>query len=250
MIGITTAAGPRHYWHLWLDKNDYKIVEIDLRHTYFPFYEFIINHVADSVKNYDISLHSTTEALFSENELVRKAHQHLLLAEIDIAKRIGARQIVFHAPKFMDLNKLKKQKDNVKFLKDISKSTKEQGIQLLIEFPTKGPFTEIETLKKFFDMFPDLMMCLDVGHLVKIKNSLEKEKMLVNELKDFIVHLHINDSGDEERTEHRDFGEKEGHYLELLKYIKMNCPIKKAIIEIDDENIAKKINKNIKSVFG
>ena len=29
MIGISTSAGPRHYWHLWLDKCGYKIVEID-----------------------------------------------------------------------------------------------------------------------------------------------------------------------------------------------------------------------------
>ena len=249
MIGISTSAAPRHYWHLWLDKNDYKIVELDLRHSYFPFYEFIINHVADAVRDYDMSLHSTTEALFSENKLVRKAHQNILIAEIDIAKRIGAKQIVFHAPKFMDLKGLKKQEDNVEFLKSISKSAKEQGVQLLLEFPTKGAFTEVETLRETFNIFPDLKMCLDVGHLVKVKNSLEEEKKVVDELKDYIVHLHINDSGDKEKTVHGDFGDKEEHYLDLLKHIKETCPVKKAIIEVNDEDIAKRIYGSIIGIF-
>ena len=249
MIGISTSAGQRHYWHLWLDKNNYKIVEIDLRHTYFPFYEFVINHVKESVKNYDLSMHSTTEALFSENEVVRKAHQCILMAEIDIAEKIGARQIVFHAPKFIDLEGLKQQEDNVKFLQDVSKSAKEKGIQLLMEYPTKGPFTEKEVLKEVLKMFPDILMCLDVGHLVKVKNSIKEEKQLVNELSEKIVYLHINDSGDEEKTEHGDFGEKKEHYIELLAHIRETCPIKKAIIEINDEEIAKSIHNSIKHIF-
>ena len=249
MIGITTTAGPRHYWHLWLHKNHYKIVEIDLRYTYFPFYEFVINHVKEDLKDYDVSMHSTTEALFSDNLASRKANQHLLLAEIDIGKKIGAKQIVFHAPKFMGLDDLKEQADSIKFLKQASKDSKEKGIQLLLEYPTKGPFTEIEILKEIFEMFPDLMMCMDVGHLVKVQETTENEKKVVDALKEKIIYLHINDSGDEKMTEHREFGDKEKHYLEILSYLKEKCSLKKAIIEINNEDLAKKIHSSIKTIF-
>jgi len=249
MIGISTSAGPKHYWHLWLKDKGYKIVELDLRHTYFPFYEFVIDKVAEDMGQYDSSIHSSSEALFSEKEIIRKAYQQVLVAEIDIAKRIGAKEIVFHLPTFFGLEALKNQGDTLKFLSETSKEARENGIQLLAEYPTRGEFTQPEILEKFFSLFPNIKLCLDVGHLKKVHPKLEKEKEIVEKLKDQIVHLHINDSGDDKKTENRDFGKEIDHYRNLLTHIKQICPIKKAIIEINDEDSAQKIHNTIKDIF-
>ena len=245
MIGISTSAGPKHYWQFWLKDTGFNIIELDLRHSYFPFYQFVIDLVKKEMEPYDLSLHSASDALFSENIIIRKAHQHVLLSEIEVARIIGATEIVFHAPIFLGLDILKTQESSCEFLINASKKAIERGITLLLEYPAKGDFSKGKILEEFFKMFPNIFLCLDLGHLHRANKELEKEKKLINKFKEKIVYLHINDcSGD--KCKHRNFNKNNIlHYKELLYYLKKTCPVKKYIIETNNEKEALDIFKSI-----
>ena len=116
-----------------------------------------------------------------------------------------------------------------------------------MEYPVKGDFSNSETLRKFFEILPNIFLCLDIGHLHRAKQDLDKEKEIIESLKNKINYLHINDCSGV-RNEHGNFGKKEHHYKELLSYIRQHCSVKKRIIEASNDDDAKDILKSMKGL--
>lgn len=241
MLGISTSAGPRAYWNEWVKKTGLKAFELNLNSSYFPFEEKIIDSVKKDFKDFKISMHSSTECLFSKNGLIRESQQKTLLAEIEIAGMLGAQEIVFHAPRFDYVN-------IDKFLLEAVDFAKEKGVLLLLENPGKGRFSEPSVLNDFFIKHPEIKMCLDIGHLHVTNNNLEKEKRAVMDLKEHIVYLHLNDNSGLDDT-HSAFGKGTLNWEELLNLIKNNCNIQKAIIETHSEEDALKARDLIRGIF-
>jgi len=247
-VGISTSAGKASHWIDWVVGTDVEAVEINLMTSGFPLVPQYVTDYASRLNSYDVSVHSRSDG-FSDDLPYGPFQRERLLVELDIARDLGANELVVHPPWFHGMDKLKRNASKV--LKQAIERARAYGVELLFENTNKGPFKDPEKLLELFRAFPEAYMCLDVGHMHVSQQSTEKEMKMIDALKERIVYLHVHDN-DGSRDQHLELGTCNGtgvRYEKLLRYIQKRCNLKKAISEVHEISGTKRTAKKLERIL-
>lgn len=211
-----------------------------------------INEIKTIIKNYKlVFIHASyqinigSDLIPSQSELYNMGLD-ILLNEIDLGYKLGAKGIVLHMGK-----NVKKQYDAehiynnmVKFIIELFKKLKTKKIKLpiLLETPAGQGGEMCWDLKEFIEFivkfsklyfYPQLQICLDTCHIFQAGYDLNNSKIinqihqLLEPIKNKIGLIHINDSY-HQVGEHIDRHAQIGQgYIQINKLIKFIYPYKK-----------------------
>ena len=222
MIGLSTAFLPCKKWWKSIKEFNIPVIEVNRRFNQFPFDEYKLEDSLPVIKDFDLSLHSATYNVFNSDKVYTQIQLETLKAEIYMAKKIGAKQIIFH------IHEEKYSNEQLERLGQIVDLGYDAGVQLLLE---NGSFNQAESFALLFDKIPNLKMNLDFGHLNKaMHNGLYASVKEVVELfgnKIEYCHMHNNYG---KKDEHNAVDDGTLDYKEAIRLLK-ECGTKKFIIE-------------------
>jgi len=101
MIGISSRIFGTTYWEEELFETDFKHVEIHLARSGVPYDEKILRIIKNKLSNMgiEVGVHSATKDFLNDHSLINRAQKQLLLSEIVLANKLGAKDVVFHIPR-------------------------------------------------------------------------------------------------------------------------------------------------------
>lgn len=233
-IGITTSIFNQKKWYKEIQDSKYRVLEIGKRSATVYLDPDWINKIKPFLKDLDLSLHSGTVKVFTENPQFTITELNMLKSEILICEMIGAKELIFH----LKHEKLTEKEESQ--LKEIIDFSKNHNVEMIYE---SNGIIVADVALDFLRRFPDVNYNLDLGHL----NNGYGRGMLgceldefINKVKDRVVYIHAhNNSG--KKDEHialRDGTLDWKHILDLLDLF----IVKKIIMEvrtIDDINKTK-----------
>jgi len=229
-IGFSSRMGPRTYWSEWFKERKHFVLEIALGKSYLSYEPERLKKLVESLKDFDLSMHSMTTCLFSNsNNIINEAQQKMLIAEMKIANLIGAKELIFHMPVDIEIQKIENYAK--KFFKTANHFSNNFNVNLILENNSKGSFSKEEDFTYFLEKIADINLCLDIGHLNRA-NYLYKIDInnFVKKLNNKIVHTHI----------HNNYGKSDSHNslengnFNYQKYLPLLKNVKKHIIETDN----------------
>lgn len=230
-VAVSTKAGPKTYWNLWFRERGIFNVEFDFNCTPCPVEIQSIHQAAEYLKPFNLSAHSRCSALVHENKTIEKAQQFGFLSEIIIASELGVKELTFHLPKYIELDKLRYDQ-TVSFLSAAGKLARKRGVALLLENNWRGNFSKSEDFLRIFDALPELLMCFDIGHAHMACKGRELEFLECVKSRIRNVHVHDNDGNDEA---HLAIGDGNIDFAKLLAFLEQKTKAKKLIIENRNE---------------
>ncbi len=222
--------GPRTYWNQWFKERGHTILEIALGKNYLSYEPARLKKIAAGLEGFDLSLHTATTCLFSDEPgIINEAQQKSLFAEIAIAKFLGATELVFHMPTDTSFEKIE---NNCKrFFAEILPFAKANDASLILENNSRGSFANEHDIKWFIDNIANVDVCIDVGHLNRAAAlGLTTPEQFISVLQGNITHAHIhNNTG--EADEHKSISQGTFPYKSLLSKL---TAVRKFIIEVND----------------
>jgi len=240
-IGVSTQVIHRSKWYKNVDNLGVDTLEINRRNSKLYFNQYFLEKVRRYLEGFHLSLHSATTGIFQDLESFTRAELETLMAEVDICRFIGARELVFH----LDKERLSRStKDRLKRVLSYAKS---QEVEMLYE--SDNPIVA-DTVHDILYAFPEIGYVLDLGHL---NNGVGRDVLgcetdaflaLVKE-RTVYIHAHNNDgSTDEHRgLDHGTFDWR--HALDSLDLSR----IRKVIIEVSSPTYIEETRKALDDYF-
>ncbi len=240
-IGITTSTFNQKRWYKEIANSEFKVIEIGGRGARIYLDPEWIEKIKPNLKNVDLSFHSGTVKIFTDNPQFTITELNMLKSEVLICKSLGITELIFH----LKHDKLsKKEASQLREVVDFAKTNK---VEIIYE--SNGIIVSDVALD-FLKRFPDVNYNLDFGHL----NNGYGRGMLGCELDEFInkikdrvvyVHAHNNSGKKDEHIALRDGTLDWKHVLDLLDLSK----IKKIIMEVRTIEDIKKSKEDLESYF-
>lgn len=237
-IGISTRCFSKDQGLDFIVKAGIKTIELNRKYTELKFREEFIEKIKQKLNRCNLSIHTATSGIFHKEPVFAKAETSLLKAEILQAKKIGAKQLVFHL-----LNR-KLSNQEISELKDLSKFAQENRVSLLLE---NNSYSSVNEFLRILDKIPSIRICIDIGHLNRAKylKYIKNIEEFIKPIKNKIRYLHIHNNYGED--EHAALDKGNFDYKKFFKMIDFN-KIDKFIVETSsfkDSIRSKKILEDI-----
>ena len=155
-IGVSTQVIPRSKWYKHVDHLGVDTLEINRRNSKLYFNQYFLEKVRRYLEGFHLSLHSATTGIFQDLESFTRAELETLMAEVDICRFIGARELIFH----LDKERLSRSTKNR--LKRVLIHAQSQDVEMLYE--SDNPIVA-DTVHGILNGFPEIGYVLDLGHL-------------------------------------------------------------------------------------
>ena len=222
-----------------------KVLEIGKRSTQMDTNYYLnpiwINKIKPHIQGLDLSLHSGTTQIFTDDKQFTLNELHILKAEIILCKFIGARELIFH----LKDEKLD-EKENKK-LKTIIDFSKKYNIKMVYEAnATSNPNLILNFLKDF----PDIGYNLDLGHLnIQYNRGFMGYKLdnFIQKIKNRVIYIHAHNNNGK-IDEHKALSEGTLNWKKILDMLDLT-KVKKIISETrslkDDIKNIKDLKKNL-----
>lgn len=193
-IGHTTKALSFRNWYNELDKCKSRVIEISGRSARLYFMEHWLSSIRPFLGGFDVSLHSRTTRVFSENPVFTDAELAVLRAEVGACRVLGIREMVFHLSNDLLTD------GQASRLNDIFGFAKKCGVEMFYE--SNGRLDAALALD-FLRRFPDINYNLDLGHLnVGIaKGSVPDLDAFLDAIRERTVYVHAH-GNDGSRDQH------------------------------------------------
>ena len=217
-------------------------VEINRQNSKLHFSLYFLEKVKQYMAGFDLSLHSGTAGIFQPFESFTKANLAVLMAEVDVCRFLGARQLVFH------LNDGIMSLENKKRLKKVLSYAADSGVQMVYEsnsvLVSRYAFDVLES-------FPGLGYVLDLGHL---NNGYGNGKLgceiheFVQWVRERVIYIHAsNNSG--KKDEHEGLENGTLDWRRILDMLDLSR-IQKIIIEVRSVEMVESSRKALLQYFG
>ncbi len=226
-MGVSTKAFPLRYWDNELLKYNYRTIEICSTTNILPKKEVGREAIKENLKNFDLSLHSSNH-LFNKNRLVAGAEIANFRYHSFLAKELGAKEVIFHVSSEFDIDVFKKQEHEFRNI------INEYGREYYIENNSGGLFSSHEEILWFCRRFPEIKICLDIGHIHRafFRGAIKGEEKTIFEMKNKINYVHLHDNNGL-KDEHLACGSGNIEWEKVIPILNEINP-KKAIIEVNN----------------
>jgi sugar phosphate isomerase/epimerase len=231
-LGITTRSLHFNNWMNELNALKYKTIEVQKKSLKFYLQPEWINKLRIPLKDLDLSMHSGTKRIFTNNTQFTKTELEMLKSEITICSILGIKELIFH---LKDDELTNKEAD---IIKNVILMARKKGINLIYESnSTMKGHVALDTLNRI----PYLSYNLDLGHL----NLAIQKDILGMKLEDFIriikskityIHIHNNNGV---YDQHKGLSEGTLDWKGVLDLIDLTN-VKKIISETNSLDIDKK----------
>ena len=155
-IGVSTQVLHQSKWYKNVGHLGVDTLEINRRNSKLYFNRYFLEKVRRYLGGFHLSLHSATTGIFQEVESFTRAELEILMAEVDVCRFLGARELVFH------LGKERLSRSARDRLKTILNHAQSQDVEMLYE--SDNPIVA-DTVDDILDGFPEIGYVLDLGHL-------------------------------------------------------------------------------------
>jgi sugar phosphate isomerase/epimerase len=224
VIGVTSQVINISKWYKTAAQLGFDALEINRRNSKLHLNTFYLQKVKRYLDGLRLSLHSATTGIFQEWESFSLAEMATLRAEVDVAKILGAGEIIFH----INAGRLDERKR--RDLRPVIDYAHDNGIQPIFE---SDAGLNAKQALKVLDTFPDIGYALDLGHL---NNGCGRNLLgcsidaFIEKIKHRVVYLHANNN-DGIKDQH--FGLDQGSldWRAVLDRLDLGS-IRKIIIEI------------------
>ena len=95
-IGVSTQVIYQYKWYKNVENLGVDTLEINRRNSKLYLNRYFLDKVRRYLQGFHLSLHSATTGIFQELESFTRAELEILMAEVDICRFLGARELVFH----------------------------------------------------------------------------------------------------------------------------------------------------------
>ena len=240
-IGITTKPFNPKNWYKEIGESGFKVLEIGKRTAKFYLDPEWINKLKPYLEGFDLSLHSGTIKVFTENPQFTITELNMLKSEVLICEMIGAKELIFH------LKHDKLTEDEISRLREVIDFAKEHNIEMIYE---SNGIIVADVVYDFLERFPDVNYNLDLGHM----NNGYGRGMLgceidefINKIKDRVVYIHAhNNSG--KKDEYKALRDGTLDWKHVLSLLNLSI-VKKIMIEIADFDDIIKTKTDLKEYF-
>jgi sugar phosphate isomerase/epimerase len=224
IIGTTSQIIRSSKWYKDVGGLGVNAVEINRRYSKLHLNAYFLEKVNRYLQNMELSLHSATTGVFQELESFTQAELKILQAEVDVARLLGADEVVFH------LNGGALHGRNKERLARVIDYAKARGVNLIYESDSA---LQADLTCNVLETFADIDYALDLGHL----NYGHCRNMLGCEIDDFIsrvrdrtVYIHANNNCGT-RDEHKGLNDGTLDWRRVFSLLDIGR-IKKIIIEV------------------
>ena len=224
VIGITSQVTQTSKWYKVTAQLGFKAIEINRRNSKLHLNTFYLEKIKRYLQGLQISLHSATTGIFQALETFSNAEMAVLRAEVDIARVLGAGELIFH------INTGRLDADNIKRLRPIFATALQSGVLPIYE--SDAGFNAKQALK-VLDIFPEIGYALDLGHL---NNGCGRNLLgcsidtFIEATKHRIVYIHANNN-DGIRDQHLGLEQGSLNWRAVLGQIDLS-QVRKIIIEV------------------
>lgn len=203
----------------WISKNGFDFIDLTIEPI--NAYRFDIKEIRRALKDFHLEAIGHTNpflpAIFPV-ESIREVCIEEFRRYIDVFSRLEINLMNIHpfykAPFYSEDEKIRA---NIKFIKEVNKICKANGIVLMLENYIK-PFDTPKVFAMILNEVPDLMIHLDVAHC-NINQDENLTEAFFREFKDKIIHLHLSDNRGED-DDHLPLGCGNIRWDEIIKTIK------------------------------
>lgn len=236
LIGATSQVISSSKWYKAIARLGFEAIEINRRNSKLHLSTFYLEKIKRYLQGLHISLHSATTGIFQALESFSRAELAVLYAEVDIARILGAGELIFH------INAGRLGEHQRSRLRPIIDHAHHSGILPIFE---SDAGLNARQVFRVLDMLPDVGYALDLGHLntgwgrnllgCSIESFIEK-------IKNRIVYIHANNN-DGIKDQHCGLNHGCLDWRAVLKQIDIR-QIRKIIIEVcspeylDDSHMA------------
>ncbi len=189
IVGVTSQIFRSAKWYKDVSGLGLDAIEINRRNSKLHLSVYFLEKVKRYLRNIEVSLHSATTGLFQGLESFTQAELATLQAEVDVARFLGAHEVVFH------LNARALAHDGHKeCLARVIDYAKENGVDLIYESDT---VLRADDTCHVLESFPGLGYALDLGHL---NNGYSRHLLgcefdeFVTRVRDRVVYIHANNN--------------------------------------------------------
>ena len=188
LIGVTSQVIRISKWYKAAVQLGFDALEINRRNSKLHLSTFYLEKIKRYLNGLQISLHSATTGIFQELESFSSAELAVLRAEVDVARILGADELIFHINAGR-LNAGKRRK-----LRPVIDYAHASGILPIYE---SDAGLNAGQVLKVLDMFPDLGYALDLGHL---NNGWGRNLLgcridtFIEKIKHRVVYVHANNN--------------------------------------------------------
>lgn len=224
MVGATSQLIRSSKWYKDVARFGVGAIEINRRHSKLHFNLYFLEKVKQYLQDIPVSLHSATTGVFQKLESFTKAELATLEAEVDVARFLGAHEIIFH------LNSEGLNESRTRQLAQVIDYGGANGVQLIYE--SNSVLQARDTLK-VLETFPDVGYALDLGHL----NNGYRRHLLGCDIEEFMlrvrhrtVYIHANNNCGT-MDEHKGLNDGSLDWRRVLDFLDLGR-ISKIIIEV------------------
>ena len=235
-IGITSQVFRQSKWYKAVAPMGFDAVEINRRNSKLHLSTFFLDKIKRYLKGLRISLHSATTGIFQELDSFTSAELAVLRAEVDVARILGAAELVFH----INAGRLNPKRRHQ--LRSVIEYAHHSDV--LPVYESNAGLNAARTAE-VLDMFPDIGYVLDLGHLnTGLGRNLLGCTMdaFIKKVKDRVVYIHA-DNNDGIKDQHLGLNHGALDWQAVLDRLDIH-QIRKIIIEvcsteyIDDSRLA------------
>jgi sugar phosphate isomerase/epimerase len=240
-IGVSTQVIHRSKWYKHVDNLGVDTLEINRRNSKLYFNRYFLEKVRRYLEGFHLSLHSATTGIFQELESFTKAELETLMAEVDICRLIGARELVFH------LNQERLSRSTKNRLKRVFSHARSQEVEML--YKSDNPIVA-DTAHDILNGFPEIGYVLDLGHL---NLGLGRDVLgceidaFLTLVKERTVYVHANNN-DGNTDEHRGLNNGTLDWRQALDCLDLER-IRKVIIEVSSATYIEETRKTLEDYF-
>jgi sugar phosphate isomerase/epimerase len=224
IVGATSQLIRSSKWYKDATQLGVDAIEINRRHSKLHLNVYFLEKVKQYLQDLPVSLHSATTGVFQKLESFTQAELATLQAEIDVARFLGAHEIIFH------LNSGALDESRKRRLAQVVDYGKENGVELIYE---SDSVLRAHDTCKVLETFPAVGYALDLGHL----NNGYRRNLLGCEIEEFIsrvrdrtVYIHANNNCGT-IDEHKGLNDGSLNWRWVMDLLDI-CRIRKIIIEV------------------
>jgi sugar phosphate isomerase/epimerase len=188
LIGVTSQVIRISKWYKAAVQLGFDALEINRRNSKLHLSTFYLEKIKRYLNGLQISLHSATTGIFQELESFSSAELAVLRAEVDVARILGADELIFH------INAGRLDDGKRRKLRPVIDYAHASGILPIYESDAGMNAGQV---LKVLDMFPDLGYALDLGHL---NNGWGRNLLgcridtFIEKIKHRVVYVHANNN--------------------------------------------------------
>jgi len=224
VIGITSQVIRMSKWYKAVAQMGFDAIEINRRNSKLHLSTFYLEKIKRYLHGIQISLHSATTGIFQELESFTSAELSVLRAEVDVARILGAGELIFH----INDGRLNREKRRA-----LSAAIDYAHLNGVLPIYESDAGFNAGRVFRVLDTFPDIGYALDLGHL----NTGWGRNLLgcsidafIEKIKHRVVYIHA-DNNDGIKDQHLGLDHGSLDWQAVLNRLDI-CQIRKIIMEV------------------